>query len=120
MKRDMDLIRNILLMMEESSDPEYPNIQIDGYSSETISYHLMLLDEAGLIKALDASSASGMEWMPQRLTWQGHEFVEAARNENRWNKAKNIMAKSGGFVIEVMRTILIDLVKAQATAYLNP
>ena len=51
----------------------------------------MLLDEAGLIEAIDLSSRNGPAWLPQRLTWAGHEFIEASRDESRWHKALNLM-----------------------------
>ena len=31
-----------------------------------------------------------------RLTWQGHEFLDAARNEDRWNQAKKTISEKGG------------------------
>ena len=52
MKRDMDLIRKILLRIEESPDFSFISpFDIEGYETEQISYHIELLDEAGLIKA---------------------------------------------------------------------
>lgn len=114
MKRDIELVRLILLEME--SVPTYlaePNLNFDGYSEEEVHYHVMLLDEAGLIVAIDASSGSDLYWIPQRLTWQGHEFLEASKNNDAWNKTKEIMAKGGGFVFEVAKSILIKLIEQQ-------
>lgn len=46
MKRDMDLVRKILLKIEEDyvSTAVY-NIKIDGYSDEQIAYHCKILYE---------------------------------------------------------------------------
>ncbi|MCL4500491.1 MAG: DUF2513 domain-containing protein, partial [Deltaproteobacteria bacterium] len=30
------------------------------------------------------------EWWIKGLTWAGHEFLEASRDDSRWNKAKKI------------------------------
>ena len=45
----------------------------------TKQYHLMI--EAGLATGTDVSAGGGTspEAMLQSLTWEGHEFVEAAR-----------------------------------------
>lgn len=111
MKRDMDLARSIMLALEESSGERgWVNIQIAGHTPAEISYHVMLLQEAGLIKALDASSFSGHDWKPERLTWEGHEFLESSRNEGIWNKAKKIVVeKAGGITFEVLKQVLIKL-----------
>lgn len=70
----------------------------------------MLLDEAGLIEAIDLSSRNGPAWLPQRLTWAGHEFIEASRDESRWHKALNLMKeKGGGMVLDVLQSVLIQL-----------
>jgi hypothetical protein len=73
----------------------------------------MLLNEAGLIVAVDASSMQDIQWIPQRLTWQGHEFLDSSRDNNVWNKAKEIMAKTGGFAFEIAKPLLIILLKQQ-------
>jgi hypothetical protein len=114
MKRDMDLIRKVLFEMEKwPLSGGGSDLEIQGYSGEEVTYHIMLLVEAGLIKALDASSRSGPAFIPVRLTWQGHEFLDAARDDTRWNKAKDAMNKAGGFVFEVGKALLIELMKQQ-------
>ena len=87
MKRDMDLIRKILLKMEEAPDSyEGREIVIEGHSQQEISFHLMLLDEAGLVKATDLSSTRDCNWLPERLTDVGYDFLAAARNEEAWQR----------------------------------
>jgi hypothetical protein len=119
MKRDMELIRMILIEIEKQ--PSYLseiNLNFAGYSSEDIHYHVMLLCEAGLIVAHDQSSLSDIYWIPERLTWEGHEFLEASRDNNIWNKAKEIMSKGGGFVFDVAKPLLIKLIEHQISGYL--
>ena len=111
MKRDIDLARKILLELE---DTPYElggfDLELEGYSPNQIAYHIMLLNEAGLIEALNMSSHSGPKWIPKRLTWAGHEFIEASRDESRWEKAKNIMKEKGsGMAFDVLRSVLIQL-----------
>ena len=115
MKRDMDLARKILFEMEKRPPLKgtFQQVEVDGYSEEDINYHVMLLDEAGLIKAQNLTSHSGGRYIPLRLTWQGHEFLDAARDDTRWNKTKDAMAKAGGFVFEVAKALLIEFMKQQ-------
>ena len=114
MKRDMDLARRILFEIEKQSfDESETALKFDGFTDEEVSYHIMLLDEAGLITAHDLSGGSDLFWIPKRLTWQGYEFLDAARDDTRWNKAKEAMAGAGGFVFEVAKALLIDFMKKQ-------
>lgn len=112
MKRDMELARLILMRIEAQEDyREDISCDFEGYTEEQVYYHIMLLNEAGLIVAFDASSLQDLQWIPQRLTWQGHEFLESARDNTIWSKAKDIMARTGGFAFEVAKPLLIDLLK---------
>jgi hypothetical protein len=47
------------------------------------------------------------------MTWDGHEFLEKARDDIRWGQAKVIMAKLGGFTFDIASKVLTDLVTAQ-------
>ena len=87
-------------------------ITVDGVSDLEVSYHVKLLHDAGLIEAFDFSDQSDFKWVPQRLTWDGHEFLEAARNDTIWAKAKEVMMeKVGGISLDVMKAVLLDLAK---------
>lgn len=113
MKRDMDLARKILLELEDKPfDLGWVELEIPNSSDDVLSYHVMLLAQAGLLEAQDVSNMTARNWKPKWLTWQGHEFLEAARDETRWNQAKALMKeKTGGAVFEVLRDTLISLAK---------
>lgn len=109
----MDLVREILLELEEKPfNVGWVDLEIPNYTDEIVSYHVMLLAQADLIEAQDVSDVTARNWKPKWLTWQGHEFLEAARDETRWNQAKALMKeKTGGVVFEVLRDTLISLAK---------
>ncbi len=111
MKRDMDLARQIMLELEEAPyDGSLLKVDVADYDEGAINYHVMLLTEAGLIEAKDLSSFDGVEWAPTRLTWQGHEFLDEARNENRWNQAKKTIAEKGGsLTFDILKGVLAQL-----------
>ena len=90
MKRDMDLIRTILQRIESDQD-----LTIEGYGSEEILYHIALLKDAGFIDASLATGESGqiVGAAVQRLTWDGHGFLDAARDDTLWRKAREHVLK---------------------------
>jgi hypothetical protein len=112
MKRDMDLIRKILLFVEEHPDPDgWVQIELEDHPTKEVSYHIKLLDQAGLIEAEDLSTygMDGFKWVARSLTWRGHEFLNAARDDTRWNNAKKIVTeKGGGLIFEALQQFLIQ------------
>ena len=55
MKRDMDLIRDLLLAIEEQSQGEYVrNWSLANRDSRTIAFHCKLMYEHGLVSAYDS------------------------------------------------------------------
>lgn len=94
MKRDMDLIRAILLAVEESDGTWVPcDAAIKGYDARAIGYHAMRLIEAGLCEGL-ISKQIGKNPPPvriTRLTWNGHDFLKAAREPSRWEQARQLI-----------------------------
>lgn len=114
MKRDMDLIRQILFRIEETNyNMAFFDVEIKGFTEQEISYHTMLLGQAGYIHARNLSSSDGSCWKPITLTWQGHEFLDAARDNTRWNKAKVLIKeKGGGVVFELLKQLLLEMMKS--------
>lgn len=96
MKRDMDLVRELLLGIEADTrldgtrwfQPDTQDnlgvIGISGHSREEVAYHLVILIEAGYVRG-----TLTME-MPQisKLTWAGHEFLDDIKDPGIWSKTK--------------------------------
>ncbi len=116
MKRDMELIRNVMLAAEKTKDPgELNDPKFEGRSETEISYHIALLDDAGLLHGQDRSAIGVFRWSAGTLTWAGHEFVEAVRDESVWKEALAITAKSGdGTVFEVLNKALMQVLEKRA------
>jgi len=114
MKRDIDLVRKILLIMEKNPEPIFGGaIDIEGVSEDELHLHLRLMDEAGLIKAINTSSHSGIYYIPQWITWNGYEFLDAARDDKRWKKAKGIAEKITTVTFDILIKILTSLATDQ-------
>ena len=88
MKRDMELIRKILLQIEEKCDGTgaYPLDSIEGYSYEQIVLHMDLIEEADLVN--NVKKLMGGSVLVDRLTNKGYDFLENIKNEEVWEKTK--------------------------------
>ena len=94
MKRNMDLIRQLLLDLENDKY-DAPS----GYGEEEIAYHKALLVESKLAHGhatvvMDGSILAEIT----RLTWEGHEFLDAARDESGWQQVTRSIGKTVGTV----------------------
>jgi hypothetical protein len=106
-KRDMDLVRTILLELEKRPfHTAYTRLEIEGYDDETLLYHVMIMAQAGLIEARKASDTN---WQVQWLTWEGQDFLDAARDESRWQKATAVITQVGGLTFDVLKSTLSGL-----------
>jgi hypothetical protein len=117
MKRDMDLVREILIVCAGHEHGRAPhNLAIEGYSEEQIGHHVYLMMQAGLVTAAETTTRGHQS--PQAIlvsmTWDGHEFLEASRDEGLWSKAKQAAASSGGMVLDVLKAVLIGLATSAA------
>ncbi|SDQ17177.1 DUF2513 domain-containing protein [Pseudovibrio sp. Tun.PSC04-5.I4] len=128
-KRDMDLVRDLLLKIESgekvfeiTSDEESAILGCDpiGMSQEEahkLEYHLRLLDDAGLIVGL--SIAGGGHVYIERISWAGHDFLDSVRDEEIWKKTKEGATKIGGFTVEMLTGIAKAFLKIKAKELLG-
>lgn len=118
MKRNMELIREILLAVERHSDGFAPReIKIEGYSEDVIGYHCHLIGEAGLAGVVDKThlGSRSPEAEIGRLTWAGHEFLDASRDPTTWETAKRTLRDTGrdlgNVTLAVLQALLIETTK---------
>lgn len=113
MKRDMDLVRKILLQVEATEPERKIEIDIPDHEDGEIGLHVELMIENGLIKGLTAPSSSGpahriLAYSIERMTWEGHDFMDAARSDSIWEKAKKkCLEATGGLAFDVLKACLI-------------
>ena len=113
MERDLDLVRAIVLAIEAQPDGFAPGaLPIDGHTEEEIGYHVHIMIEAGLLHGQDITAINSRtpRSVATSLTWAGHEFADAAREEKRWMKAKHlVVTKAGSVTLDVLIKILSSL-----------
>jgi hypothetical protein len=94
MKRDMDLVREILLALEASREFEVPADEVSaalaGVGQREIVWHLVLMGEAGLLatKVRPIPEVDDAVIESARITWSGYEFLAAASSDTIWSAAK--------------------------------
>jgi predicted ArsR family transcriptional regulator len=116
MKRDMELIRKILLQAEETDEEALVStwFRVSGYDDAIVASHIELLQEAGLVKASVVESGQAGAALARifRLTWSGHDFLDSARNQTLWKKALNLVKdKLGTASFEVLKFVLVQEAK---------
>lgn len=122
MKRDMDLVRGMLLAIEDGegwfSGPD--KIRVAGWEAADIRYHLAIMVDAGFVKQEIASvyKGSGLTAVKisdrpssYRMTWAGHDFIDTFRDPEVWKRTKDGASKMGGWTF--------GLLKDLGTAYLK-
>lgn len=96
MKRDMDIVRKIVLALRDS---EKMLNKVEGVGDSEYLMHAQLLIEAGLADGTASKTihngAYPMAVMLFRLTWAGHDFADAIDDDTLWKKAKDNVIKPG-------------------------
>jgi hypothetical protein len=120
MKRDMDLMRELLLKLEAlpmrrggivniPADDEA--IAVEGYSVDQIDYHLSQIRRSGFIDEGGARPASGIGF--RCLTPAGHDFLDSVRDPETWSRTKKAAAGAGGFTLDLLADLAKGFVRKQ-------
>jgi hypothetical protein len=111
MKLKPQLLRDILLAIERRSETRActPGELALGSPYEQTVYHVALLADAGLIQTSVRQQLTGGVLVIVRMTWQGHEFLDAARDDSRWERALELT--DGG--IAELQNVLVALLRRQ-------
>lgn len=115
MKRDMDLVRDLLLEIEVKDDGSGQLASIDNgpWSEAQVVDHLFQLAEQGLIQGHDMSHMQARAYKPRRLTAAGHDYLDTIRYPEIWRLTKDGAAAAGGFTVEMIGDLAKGLIKTQ-------
>ncbi len=109
MKRDNDLIREMLLEFE--ADHDWLLLVPGGVSGESDEdrkrrYHMFLLADDGMLLEVGNDA--------MRLTSRGHDFIEAIRSDSIWKKATDGGKTIGGATIGMLKDLAVAYLKQAA------
>jgi hypothetical protein len=111
MMRDMNLVREILKWASEQEESGFDvNPSFDEYTDEQVDYHIYIMWRAGLVEAIDVSSIGDSRHaaMLSSVTWAGHDFLDVAKDNRVWEKAKkNVLSSGASFTFDLLKDLLI-------------
>lgn len=115
LKRDLDLLRGILLKIE-SLDSSCEIIRLQTFrelcdDDVILSLHIQLLVDAGFIEVSDPFYADDtvQDFVINRITFVGYDYLDTVRDESVWNEIKQKL-------ISIGKSASLDVVKALGTA----
>jgi hypothetical protein len=110
MRRDLNLVRDILLALEPLGvhyDKPIPlkigeaPLVFDGHSPEEVAYHFRIMVQGNLINTGGIADDGLTIRSYYGLSWHGHEVVDDVRNPEGWADTMAKMKKYGGFGMNV-------------------
>lgn len=105
--RDMDLIREILLKIEDKNDLVLRVIELPERDYETVSRYVELLYDNGFIdgdKRRDYSQ-SFSEILVKDLSWDGHDLLDLIRSQDVWDKTKQGVIDAKSFSLDLLKSL---------------
>ena len=101
MKRDINLLRSILLQVEHEGNPEEPlihSIAIEGYDQPLVNEHVKLLIESGYLEGeLKYSTNNRILLAAVRgLTPKAYDLLDNIRNDGLWRRILEKVASTTG------------------------
>jgi hypothetical protein len=112
MKRDMELVRKILI---EAEALEYQGGEpYERYWARTPNeaYQIALMKDAGLVDAeIDTIGGIPAQATIIRLTWAGHDFLDSVRDSKIWKLAVEHIIKPGA---SWSFSVLVEWLKREA------
>lgn len=116
MKRDLDLIRHILLCVEESNEipTRIESMVTEKYSLDDIAYNITLLNDAGYVVLYKhpALESRTQRFYIERLTMAGCDYLDNVRDNKIWAKTKEAISN-------VAQSASLDVIKNIAGSLIN-
>lgn len=122
MRRDLDLVRSILIYVEKAEDEvDTEDLVTDGWPFEIVAYHVRLMAHHGLVDLSDDTrdmNGETLSLVVSGLTWDGQDYLDAIRDPKVWAKVKKTVKEAvGSTTFEVVRQtgtmVAMSMVKAK-------
>ncbi|MEE0303461.1 MAG: DUF2513 domain-containing protein [Senegalimassilia anaerobia] len=108
MKRDIDLVRSILIYVENAADEvDADEMATERWPIETVAYHVRLMAHHGLVDvSRDARDMNGntIELTVAGITWDGQDYLDSIREPKVWGRVKKALAGTvGSTTLDIVR-----------------
>lgn len=119
MHRDDNLLRQLMLDLEQASTCVTKSHIVKGFTQEQVGYHLALILKSGFAEGIGPAylSDGSDPTIPsaviiKRLTPDGHDFISNLRDDAVWATVKERAKAVGGSVsLEVLKQLSVVVVK---------
>jgi len=105
MKRDMELLREILLYCEEKRPPgdaiSISDTDFLDRDRDTLRAHVELLREQGWVEITSTKNSLAI----RRITYDGCDFLDAVRDPEIWKQTKEGATAAGGFTLDLLKSL---------------
>ena len=111
MKRDMDLVRELLIKISDDNLSEIDT------NDDATKYHLEILQQKNYIVGVSIQQQVGggvyCSIESARLTWDGNEFLETIKSVKIWDKIKKTLNEKGvGLTIDAIKLAASVVIKS--------
>ncbi len=102
-------------MRLEEKGPEQHSLRLSSFPEERhyeMSYHVELLEEAGLVYGHMSKTISPgpSDFAAIRLTWEGHELLDAIKNDTIWKKTKESFVSKGlSMTFDLVKSVAVNI-----------
>ena len=113
MKRDMDRIRDLMLLLEELPPNASKLLHLTGGEASLNAAHIGLMSEGGLADAEVLNTFGGeADVLARGLTWKGHDLLDSIRDASVWKETKSTMLdKAGTLSFELIKVVATQIIK---------
>jgi hypothetical protein len=114
MRRDLDLVRQLLLQIEALPAGPPAQYRAGEVEDPVLLAHLEMLIASGLVngKISRSQGSRGDVISISGLTWEGHEWVEMVRSQGVWNETKTALVEHGGVMsFELARAVAARILR---------
>jgi hypothetical protein len=99
MKRDWDLIREVLIELEaldtHNDRKDYEIERGKPRDTDAMAEQALLLFKSRFIEGIDANTFDGPAVIARGLTWEGHDLLQTIRSKPVWERVKKIAEEKG-------------------------
>lgn len=115
-KRDLDLLRNILLKMEAlgAGTKRLHQFRCLNDDDAVLTLHIQLLIDAGFIEVTDEvyTGDGTKDFLIQRITFAGYDYLDTVRNDDTWLEIKQRLKKVGESVsLDIVKSLGVAIIK---------
>lgn len=113
-KRDLGRIREILLYLEsQETNDGWVWTRSDSFWTEPDDYQVKLAKQAGFLDG-DYDTNASLVIDRLRITFLGHDYLDAVRDNAVWERTKNAVAEAGGgATLDIVKDLAVGFLKTK-------